>query len=77
MKHIEFSVDARQDIVSAMREFYMRERDEELSEFQASAILDFMLQKIGLRIYNQAIKDAHHMMSSRVEDILALEKRPR
>lgn len=77
MKHIEFSLEARQDIVSALREFYMRERDEELSEFQASAILDFMLQKIGPRIYNQAIKDAHQMMSSRVEDILALEKRPR
>ena len=77
MKKIEFSQEARQDILTAVREFFVKERDEEISEFQASAILDFMLQKIGPRIYNQAINDAHQLMTSRVEDLLALEKRAR
>ncbi|MEW6522381.1 MAG: DUF2164 family protein [Bacillota bacterium] len=60
-----------------MRGFFLREMDEELSEFRCSLLLDFVLDNVGPYIYNQAIADAHQMMASMTEDLYALEKRAR
>ena len=77
MKPIEFSKEVRQDLLGSIREFFARERDEELSDFQAAAVLDFVLETVGPHIYNQAVADAHALMADRLDDLYGLEKRPR
>ena len=77
MKPIELSKETKQDLINSIKEYFARERDEELSDFQAAAVLDFILETVGPHIYNQAVADAHALMSDRLEDIFGLEKRPR
>lgn len=77
MKTIELSREIKQTVLAEIKSYFLKERDEDISDFQAEALLDFLLLKVGHLIYNQAVSDAHQLMSSRVEDLLALEKRPR
>jgi uncharacterized protein (DUF2164 family) len=77
MKNIELSKEVRQDLTGSIKDFFARERDEELSDFKAAAVLDFILETAGPHIYNQAVADAHALMTDRLDDLYGLEKRPR
>jgi uncharacterized protein (DUF2164 family) len=79
LKKVEIELDqgARKDAIEEVQKYFTTERDEEISNFKAEIIVDFILSKIGPLIYNQAIKDAHIYMNDRVEDLLSLEKRIR
>lgn len=77
MKPIELSKEVKQDLINSVKEYFARERDEELSDFKAAALLAFVLETIGPHIYNQAIADAHALMTDRLDDLYGLEKRPR
>ncbi len=77
MKPSELSKETKQDLINSIKEFFARERDEQLSDFQAAALLDFVLAALGPHIYNQAIADAHSLMADRLDDLYGLEKRPR
>ena len=75
MKPIELSKDHQQDALRDVKEFFFTERDEVLSDFQAQNILDFIIDRIGPNIYNQAISDAHAAMLNNIEELYGLEKR--
>lgn len=75
MQDIQLEKAVRQEITGYIKEFFSRERDEELSDFQADIFLDFVIKRIGPHLYNQAIIDAHALMSKKIEDIYGLEKR--
>lgn len=77
MKEIELSLEAEQSALEEIKAFFLDQRDQEISDFQASLFLQFVLTKIAPQVYNQAIADAHRLLSDRIEDLFALEKRPR
>jgi uncharacterized protein (DUF2164 family) len=77
VKHIELKKETKQDIVNSIKQFFVNEQDEEISYFQASLLLDFILAEIGPHIYNQAIADAYSLMSDKLEDLYGLEKKAR
>jgi uncharacterized protein (DUF2164 family) len=74
---IEINKDVKKELLNSIKHFFLKERNEEISDFQASFILDFILDHIAPYIYNQAITDAHTLMSGKIEDLYGLEKRPR
>jgi uncharacterized protein (DUF2164 family) len=76
MKKIVLTKEAEQGALLSLREYFQREREETLSDFQAKFILDFFLADIGPYVYNQAVADAHALMSERIEELFALEKVP-
>lgn len=73
---ITLSNENRGDAIKSIQKFFLTERDEEISEFQASMLLDFILKDVGIYIYNQALSDSHQMMLQKIEDIFSLEKQP-
>lgn len=77
MKNIELSKETRQDIITEIKKYFQDERDEDISDFQATLFLEFLLAHIAPPIYNQAITDAHKLMQERIEDLYGLEKRSR
>lgn len=77
MKQIELSKEVKQEQITSIKQFFLNERGEEISDFQASVVLDFVLHEIGPHVYNQAIADARAFMSDKIEDLYGLEKRPR
>lgn len=72
---IKLSADTKAVLLASIQNFFYMERDEELSEFQASVFLDFILNEAGVYIYNQALSDAHQLMLQKTEELFSLEKR--
>ena len=75
MRGIEFSKEVRQDVIGEIKGFFIEEREEEISDFQAANLLDFVLGKIGPKIYNQVITDSYVLMSQKIDELYTLERR--
>jgi len=74
MTIINFSQELKKQAVDDIKRYFMENREEDIGELAAELLLDFMVEKVGAVIYNQAIRDAHTYMSEKVEDLYALEK---
>jgi len=73
-KLIELDKDTRKGLIEAIKGFFLKERDEKLGDLAAGNILNFFIDKIGAKIYNQAIFDAYKYMDDTVSDLLRLQK---
>lgn len=78
MTEIKFSKQERTAITQQLQDFCDAELQQEISRFEAEALLDFIERKIGLYFYNRGLYDAQTIVASRMdavsEEILALEK---
>lgn len=75
MKKITLEKEVRQDMVKEVKNFVQENLDLELSDFRAAFLLDFILDTVGSAVYNQAVEDAHTLMSEKIEELYGLEKR--
>lgn len=64
----------RDEMVSEIRNYFSKEREEEIGDLAADLILDFILEKIAPEIYNQGVFDAHKYMEDAVADLLSIQK---
>ena len=72
MRKLELSREQKKIAVGDIKEYFACERDEELGDLAAEIILDFILDKIGPAIYNQAIADVQKYMGEKIEDMYGL-----
>ncbi|SFM30484.1 DUF2164 domain-containing protein [Pelosinus propionicus] len=77
MAVIHLSKELKKQAIDDLKKYFVENREEELGQLGAELLLDFMVEKVGVVIYNQAIKDAHAFMFEKVEDLYALEKKHR
>ena len=75
MKEIEFTNEIKKDLLDSIKRFFLTERGEEISEFQANIVIEFIVKSIAPSIYNQALADAHAFMTDRIDELYGLEKR--
>lgn len=75
MKGFGLDKTAKQDLVREVKSFFLSEWGEELSDFRAAALVEFVVGVSGRYVYNQAVADAHKLMSEKVDDLYGLEKR--
>lgn len=61
--------ETKNALISAIKQYFLEERDEDIGELQASFFLDFVLKEVGPSIYNQAIKDAQASLQRAVADL--------
>lgn len=73
-KSIELTKDKREDMISEIKNYFYKERQEDLGDLAASLILDFFMEKLSGEFYNQGIYDAYLYMNERLEDTLGLQK---
>ena len=69
MANIEFSKDDKDLIVSKVQQYFSKELDQELAQFDAEFWLDFFSQQIGGLYYNQALQDAQAVLESKLDNI--------
>jgi uncharacterized protein (DUF2164 family) len=74
MAVVNFSQELKKQAIDDIKRYFLESREEEIGQLAAELLLDFMIEKVGAVIYNQAIRDAHTFMSEKVEDLYALEK---
>jgi uncharacterized protein (DUF2164 family) len=72
MATIELSAESKKTAIIEIKQFFEQERDETLGDLASEIVLDFILEKIGPYIYNQAIADVQSYMSEKVEDLYML-----
>ena len=67
--NLKLDDDRKAEIVRAVMAYFSSEFDEELSEFRAQELVEFMHKQIGPSHYNQAIQDARKFMAQKLEDL--------
>lgn len=73
MIKIELTDPIREAMIYELQGYFRNEREEELKHLGAHLMVDFIVEKIGPMIYNQALLDARELMSEKIDDILLLE----
>lgn len=73
MSKIKLTEPIREQILYDLQTFFSKERDEYLGDVPAMLLLDFILDEVGPMIYNQALIDAHNLMTEKLDDIYLLE----
>ncbi len=71
---IDLNKEAKQEMILAIKTYFLNERDEDLGDMAAGFILDFVLEKLAPHIYNQGVYDSYKYMGERTEDLLGLLK---
>jgi uncharacterized protein (DUF2164 family) len=66
--------DKRNRMELKIKEYFSKERDEEIGDLAASMILDFFLKELAPEIYNQGINDSYAYLSYKLEDMLGLQR---
>ncbi|MFA5927106.1 MAG: DUF2164 domain-containing protein [Patescibacteria group bacterium] len=76
MKGNELSLnrEKRAEIISSIKDFFQRERDDEVGDLGAGLILDFFIAEIAPEFYNQGVGDAYKYADEHLEDVLSLQK---
>ena len=71
---IRLTKERRDEMVSEIKNYFSKEREEEIGDLAADLILDFIVEKIAPEFYNQGIFDSHQYMQDAADDLFALRK---
>ena len=66
---IRLSDDRRASLVRAIKQYSAEYFDDELSDFRAEALLDFLVRELGPPVYNQGVRDATAYIQQKLSDI--------
>ena len=72
--NIKVTKEKRDDMVLAIRNYFSKEREEELGDLAAGLILDFIIEELALEFYNQGVFDSYKYMKDTTEDLLSIQK---
>ena len=61
-------------MIGQIRDFFLKERGEDIGDLAADIVLDFIVEKMALKFYNKGIDDAYAYMTDRIPDLLSLQK---
>lgn len=71
---IIISKEKKQDMILAIKSYFLKEREEELGDLASSLLLDFITEKLAIEFYNQGVYDSYKFMNDRTEDLLEIIK---
>ena len=70
--------EQQQQMISEIQIFFSQEREEEITEFAATNVLEFVKEKLAPHIYNAAVNDVKNVVEQQYyaieEEILSLER---
>ena len=66
---VRLSDERRAQLVGAIKQHFIDEFDETLSDYRAEAILDFFVKTLGPPVYNQGVRDAARAMQDKLTDL--------
>jgi uncharacterized protein (DUF2164 family) len=69
-----FSIRIATGMISSIKNYFEKRKDEELGDLAAGLILDFFMHELAPEFYNQGVHDAYKFMNVRCEDLLTLLK---
>lgn len=71
---ITITKEKREDMISEIKNYFSKERGEELGDLASDMILDFIIEKLAPEFYNQGVNDSYEYMNDRCEELLSIQK---
>ena len=71
---IKVTKDQRDEMISAIKQYFLKEREEEIGDLRAGLMLDFILEELAPEFYNQGVSDSYTYMKDMIEDVLSIRK---
>ncbi|HVP94863.1 MAG TPA: DUF2164 domain-containing protein [Methanoregulaceae archaeon] len=71
---VKLTPEKRDEMVAAVKNYFLRERGEELGNLAAGLVLDFITEELAPEFYNQGVYDSYRCMQDMIEDLLAIQK---
>jgi uncharacterized protein (DUF2164 family) len=72
--NIKITKEQRADMVSAIKNYFLTEREDEIGDLAAGLILDFVMEELAPEFYNQGVCDSRKFMENSLEDLLSIQK---
>ena len=69
MANITFSKDEKAIIVRKIQLYFSEELKQQIGQFDAELLLDFVGQEIGSYFYNRGLYDAQAALNAKLEDV--------
>lgn len=73
-KKIELIKEKRENMISLIKDYFLKERGEDLGDLAATLILDFFIEKLAPEFYNQGVYDSYIYFKDKIEDLLEIQK---
>ncbi len=67
MSAIKFTNTEKALLIDKLQNYFERELDQELGQFDADFLLDFFTKELGAVYYNRGLYDAQALMSAKIE----------
>ncbi|MDW5563946.1 MAG: DUF2164 domain-containing protein [Methanomassiliicoccus sp.] len=71
---LTLSKEKRDVMVSEIKRYFLKEREEEIGDLAAGLLLNFIADKIAPEFYNKGVNDAYGYMSERLEEMLEIQR---
>lgn len=69
MKPIEFNAPEKEVLVDKIKHYFDDELNQEIGQFDAEFLIDFISENFGNYYYNQGLADAQLAIRSKLDDI--------
>ena len=66
---IRLSDERRSLLLRAVKQHFLDNFDEPISDFRAEGLLDFFVGELGPPVYNQGVRDASNFIQEKLGDI--------
>jgi uncharacterized protein (DUF2164 family) len=73
-KIIGLTKEKRDEMILAIKNYFLKERGEETGDLRAGLMLDFIREELAPEFYNQGVTDAYTYMQDMIEDLLSIRK---
>jgi len=71
---INVTMEKRDDMVSAIKNYFLKEREEEIGDLAAGLILEFIIEELAPEFYNQGVYESYKYIEDLIEDLLSIQK---
>ncbi|MEL7609221.1 MAG: DUF2164 domain-containing protein [Bacillota bacterium] len=72
-ERLRLTKEKKEAMISAIKNYFLHEREEELGDLAATLILNFIVEELAPEFYNQGVYDAYKYISDRSEDLLSIQ----
>jgi len=71
---LKLTKEKKDELISAIKSYFLDVREEELSDLAAMMMLDFIIEKLAPEFYNQGVNDSYKYLNNSLEDLLSIQK---
>ncbi len=70
MPQVAFTQEEKAVLAAKVKRYFDQELDQEIGQFDAEFLLDFMGRELGVYYYNRGLKDAQELFRMRADTIV-------